>query len=117
MNDLFEHGTDPLEVQREHWDLTGLVPVPRFNVSCPCCGASRSSRAIQARTWQFHEAPSLESAYRHRCAISFKCRHCSHVFHFGVVVPDAMAKAAEHHDRKYLTWRQAAQLLRTGEVT
>ena len=94
---------------KERWDLTGPLPVPKWDVTCPICLAKMSEKGLQGRIWNFHMR-GPDSRFPHRCDVSFKCRHCSFVMTFGVVVPEAMHNKAR--TKSGYSWREAHIVLR-----
>lgn len=64
--------------------MDGPIPLPLWDMQCPCC---RDEKVI-IRDVQFHTRDGSPSKYR--CLVKMKCTNCSHVFLFGVVIPQSM---------------------------
>ena len=105
-DEYMEDDDNVFERVKQFWDIDpGLIlPMPLFDVTCPMSGHRMSEGGIQARIWNFHMR-GPESAYPHRCDISFKCRHCSYVMTFGIVVPEDMFAKAKR--KSGYSWREA----------
>lgn len=109
---MFYYEGDSLDKVSERWDLTGLLPIPKWNLKCDQCGKTHEDGAIQLRSWSFAVVPWGKSKNTHRCDVSFKCRECSLIFYYGVVIPDSMAQ--KHYVKTYYRWREGYELLYGG---
>ncbi len=113
--DLYEEGDGDGGIWAriaERWDLTGDLPTPKWDVTCPVCSARMSDRLIQGRLWSFHKR-SAQSKNPHRCDVSFKCRTCSYVLMFGVVVPQEMYNRRAAHTAH--SWREVHSILKKAQ--
>jgi len=76
----------------DNWDLSELIPIPKFPVKCPFCG----SRKMLIRNVTAHQR--IDSPTKWRVIVSFKCTICSHITTHGVVVTkDYVDKMSSHH--------------------
>lgn len=113
---LFYYEGDSLDAAAAQWDMSGPFPLPRWDMRCPQCGGLHSERQIQGRRWVFHNGPGdRRSKNKWRCDVEFKCRRCSYLFSFGVVVPPEML--AHHVERLEYRWREVHAILFKGEST
>jgi|AntRauTorcE11897_2_1112592.scaffolds.fasta_scaffold30407_3 hypothetical protein len=71
---------------RSMWDLSGPVPLPKFEIHCPVC----DNNQILMRAALFHTRRKV-SENPFRCDVKFKCCTCSYVWSHGIVVPKEMA--------------------------
>lgn len=92
-----------LERVERRWDLSGPVPVPRWDVECPSCRGTE----VALRQCSFHYRHKTGSKSPWRCDVSFKCLECSLTFTFGVPVPQGMYEAVP----RTLGWREVKELL------
>lgn len=89
---------------KDHWDLSGAFPVPKFLMSCPVCG----KHEILLKEVLFHTRNKTGSAKKFRCDVKFKCCYCSYVWAHGVIVPQEMAK--KHSLNTNIHYRQLKRL-------
>lgn len=96
----------------ECWDLSGALPVPKFEPSCFACGIT----GVHARLWRFHERNSpTPGRFRYRCSVSVKCVGCGLVSTFGVVLTDEQFRRFVPRGRdRTVQWRDAKRLLDVG---
>lgn len=73
------------------WDLSKPLPSPRLPLKCTC-----GSREHVIKRWYFFEHPRKKRSYR--CDITTKCKKCSKVEIYGVVVPEELF--TKHTNRK-----------------
>jgi len=69
------------EVCASMWDMTSIVPFPKFDIVCSTCGCDKQI----LRQVSYHTRTGSPSKLR--ANVSFKCTKCSKVIIFGVVVP------------------------------
>ena len=105
---LFKDTSHAMETCAENWDMSGPFPVPKQELICPIC----RTPTMTLRGPHFHLRPDSPRLYR--CKISFKCVSCSYVNTYGVVIGEAMYKAAEKRDKLHMTWREAKEVLENG---
>ena len=100
-----EDQEDVLARVREKWDLSGPLPLPKWDITCPMCQAKMSEGLIQGRMWNLHER-NTGGTVSGRCDVGFKCRVCSFVMTFGVLIPkeicDQRRTKSGHHWREVL---------------
>lgn len=97
------------------WTFDYRLPLPKWDVQCPCCRAKLSDDLVQTRHWNFHKhGERTKSKHRYRCDVHMKCRVCGLAFTFGLVVPD------DKWDQKLVAgivhYRQAYEILRNQGV-
>jgi hypothetical protein len=68
------------------WDMSGPVPVPKFNPDCPYCAHDE----VLLKHARFHLRNNKRSQNPHRCDIGMKCTACSAVWQHGLVIPEDM---------------------------
>lgn len=90
------------------WDLTGPVPVPKFEPECPQCGQIGED-LILMKSCKFFRKGVFGSDNPFRCNVKFKCFVCSCAWMHGVVVPEEMAREFELN--KIIHWRKMKRLM------
>lgn len=75
-----------LDVVAKMWDLSGSVPLPKFQPHCAVCGHDQ----ILCKHWKYFIHKSGGSSHPYRCDIWLKCTSCSYVWTHGIVVPEEM---------------------------
>lgn len=90
----------------EAWDLRGNLPIPRWDVMCPCCFSS----LVQFKAMTFFRRKRPNNPYR--CDVDFKCRACSMVWRHGVAISQMMFEARTvGHPGAYYDWKAIRALL------
>jgi hypothetical protein len=103
--------SEEIEVRAgEHWDLTGPLPLPKFEVVCPVCRSNEVQLRLFARTTQRKGG----SKHPYRVNVSFKCTLCSCVWWHGVWVPKAMWEPLAGGE---IPWRQAVRMIEEWRTT
>lgn len=92
----------------EMWDMSGPVPLPKFDPECPICHSTQ----ILLKEALFHTRAKV-SSHKFRCDIKFKCTTCSFVWKHGLVVPDEMAK--QHTMNRMIHFREIQKLFKNQE--
>ncbi len=95
---------------QERWDLDGELPIPKWDVTCPSCQAKMSDHNLQGRIWNLHKRNDGASKIPFRCDVSFKCRICSFVMVYGVIITEEMygkARTKSGH-----SWREVHSIVR-----
>ncbi|TYP92071.1 hypothetical protein LX73_2317 [Fodinibius salinus] len=101
----------PEEVQErinKMWDMSGPVPLPKFDLQCGFCGHEE----VLIKHLRYHMRNKNRSSNPHRCDVGMKCTLCSAVWQHGLVVPE------EKHpgrDRIY-GWRWIKEQMQEADV-
>jgi hypothetical protein len=86
----------PLEVVHENvakmWHLGKRFPVPKFHPVCAFC----SSTDVVIRRMRFFKVANPATT-PWRCDVYMKCKRCSVVWTYGIVIPKEMWKGNEKH--------------------
>jgi hypothetical protein len=105
---LFPQVDDPVAEAGLWWDFSGALPLPRWDVRCPSCGATRTGGAILLREFAFHERGGQGHRWPYRCDVRCKCVRCSMTWAYGVPVP--LEQYNEQKGRP-IGYREAMRLL------
>lgn len=104
---LLQPTDNPVAASRTWWSIAAGLPLPTSPIVCPQCSHSSDLGKITLRYWHFHRRS--ESPHPYRCDISFKCRHCAHVWWHGVAIPEALY--TRHMGSPRIDRRQGLKLL------
>lgn len=96
-----------LQVVSRMWDLSGRVPLPKFELNCPICSCDK----ILLKHWVYFIRKNAHSSNPHRCDVYMKCTDCSVVWQHGLVVPEEMHPGG----RKVILWRDIKENGNTRE--
>jgi len=90
-----------------HWDLSGMFPMPKWDVQCPVC----RSPLVQYRRVLFFRRRRFHNPYR--CDVDMKCRDCSAIWTHGVVIPEEMYyRHCKRREGCLYEWKAVRSLLR-----
>lgn len=89
------------------WDLSGSVPLPEFEITCPAC----SHDEILPKHFVFSIKNNSYPHNPHRCNVFMKCTRCSMVWEHRLVVPESMHPGR----RKVILWREVKKELEGKE--
>lgn len=103
-------GEEVLNRVSEYWDLSKPIPIPKFRLRCPICGADDEDIILRFANIVQREVPSEN---RYRSNVSFKCTRCSFTWVHGVVIPEEMARrhGIEGAKAKSFHWREIREML------
>lgn len=92
------------------WDLSWVLPLPRFSAPCAFCGDE-----YVLKGWKFH-LRQTGTKRPWRCDVRLKCLGCGHVPIFGVPLTEKqyeVGTAANRNSRSgWIEWRQGQRILR-----
>ncbi len=88
-------------LRRTHimWDLSGSLPIPKFNTDCSTCFSDNTF----ITQWVFHSRSYTVATH---CDVFFRCGHCLKAWTHGIAVP------GDYQDGKYGSNVRTNNLLR-----
>lgn len=95
MNETIAHLLRPGKAKlnnNEKWDVSGIIPVPLFDLDCPVC---KGKNTLLLRRMDKHLA-EWSPIFKHRVRYWMKCgdteteRGCGYLFLFGIIVHEKM---------------------------
>ena len=88
------------------WGFVAGFPVPTTPIPCWC-----GSEDLQIRAYNFWKHDK-QPGWRYRCMVGLKCRACSGVRDFGVVITEEQFEArAQGHTAFLYDWRDAYKIM------
>jgi hypothetical protein len=109
-----DHDGEALIRTQRVWDLSGPLPLPRYELRCPSCAIGH----LAVKDWKFHSRSNVGSKHPWRCDTRLKCMTCGCVHIFGVVVPEemftAMSKRLVTKSTSWIHWRAGRIIIEEG---